>query len=78
MSHSKLVEAGISWIICGQQTPVGKSTMPNIEWIQEILCACHNAGDIPVFMKDNLQPLLNIATGWGGWKLRQEFPLKKI
>jgi len=32
-----------NWVIIGAQT---------IEWVQEILVACHNA-DIPVFMKNN-------------------------
>ena len=67
-----LVEAGITWIICGQCTPVRKWTMPKVEWIKEIVEACDGTG-MPVFQKkDNLQPLL---TGqWAGWKLRQEFP----
>ncbi len=64
----------IQWIILGQATPVKKATMPKIEWVKDILVACHNAGDIPVFMKNNLQPLLDESTSWQGWKLLQEFP----
>ena len=67
-----LVGAGISWVIIGQQTPASIKTAPKMSWIQEILVAAHNAGNIPVFMKDNLKPLL--VGGWAGWKLRQEFP----
>jgi protein gp37 len=63
---------GITWLIIGQQTPSSPKTRPQMSWIQDILVAAHNAGDIPVFMKNNLQPLLTGA--WSGWKLRQEFP----
>jgi len=65
----------LDWIILGQKTPVRKSTMPKIEWIQNILVGCSNADNKPVFMKDNLQPLLDVSTGWQGWSLRQEFPV---
>ena len=68
---NKLEEAGISWVILGSQTKPYKP--PKIEWVQGILVACHNAG-IPVFMKNNLQPLLDNSPGWAGWKLRQEIP----
>ncbi len=61
---------GISWIILGSQTR--PTVSPKIEWVQEILVAAHNAGDLPVFLKDNLRPL--IEEKWPGWKLRQEFP----
>ena len=64
--------AGISWVIIGQQTPVKKATMPKMAWIQDILVAASNAGNLPVFMKNNLQPLL--VGQWAGWKLRQELP----
>lgn len=62
---------GINWLIIGQQTPVKQTTQPKMEWIQELLVAAHNA-NVPVFMKNNLEPLLNGT--WSGWKLRQEFP----
>ncbi|MDD5510784.1 MAG: DUF5131 family protein [Dehalococcoidales bacterium] len=64
--------AGISWIILGQCTPVSAKTTPKISWIQDILVAAHNAGDIPVFIKDNLKPL--IEKEWPVWKILQEFP----
>ena len=49
-----------NWVIIGQQTPIKKSTMPKIEWIQEIVRACDKTG-IPVFLKDNLKSILPIA-----------------
>ncbi|KKN71458.1 hypothetical protein LCGC14_0420370 [marine sediment metagenome] len=83
---NKLEEAGISWVIIGSQTKPYKP--PKIEWVQEIVEATDRAG-IPVFLKDNLIPLL-----WGKkepfikghedlcwlnkdtlkWELRQESP----
>jgi len=60
-----------NWVIIGAQTKPYKP--PKIEWVQEVLVACHNA-DIPVFMKNNLQPLLDKSLGWEFWKLRQEMP----
>ena len=65
---------GIGWVVIGQQTPVKKATMPKIEWVEEIVKACDKA-NIPVFLKNNLQPLLDESVGWTGWKLRQEFPI---
>ncbi len=73
---------GISWVVIGQVTPVQKVTMPKIEWVQEIVEACDNAG-IPVFLKDNLRslfaPLSYEQCKWAcrdivGNPLRQEFP----
>lgn len=61
---SKLSDAGISWIICGQQTPVRKN-IPR-QWLDDIVSAADKAC-IPVFCKDNLKPLL-------GNNLRQEWP----
>lgn len=46
---------GIKWIILGSQTKPYKP--PKIEWVQEIVDAADKAG-IPVFLKDNLKPLL--------------------
>lgn len=60
----KLQEAGISWLIIGAQTKPYKP--PKIEWVQEIVRAADKAG-IPVFLKDNLSPLM-------GGNLRQEMP----
>ena len=52
---NKLEEAGISWVILGSQTK--PTVMPKIEWVREIVEAADKAG-IPVFLKDNLKPLL--------------------
>lgn len=72
-----------NWVIIGQQTPVKQSTMPKIEWIQEIVEACDKAS-IPVFLKNNLLPMLpDLSTDcWmqnadGDMVIRQEFPLEK-
>jgi len=48
----------VDWLIIGQQTPVSKKTEPKLEWIKEIVEAADKAS-IPVFLKDNLKPLLN-------------------
>lgn len=61
---------------------------PKIEWVQEIVEACDKA-DIPVFLKDNLKPLLlshvkdypmlfksERLDSWGEWGLRQEMFLR--
>lgn len=78
----------IKWLIIGQQTPISAKTQPKIEWIQEIVEAADKA-ETPVFLKDNLKPLLIRDGGYanagvellnrdiehGTWKLRQEFPL---
>ncbi len=68
-----------------QLMPYGKkwTLQPKIEWVQEIVEACDKAG-IPVFLKDNLKPLLGQLTisdkwawakdlGYGGLQ-RQELP----
>ena len=74
---NKLLEAGISLVILGSQTK--PTVMPKIEWVREIVSACDKAG-IPVFLKDNLKPLIdktpNIVglTQYGSAKLRQEMP----
>jgi len=75
------------WVIIGAQTKPYKP--PKIEWVEEIIRACDKAG-IPVFLKDNLRPLLVDAlakklinrkqffthsTGYGG-DLRQEMPIE--
>jgi len=74
----------IQWVIIGQQTPVSAKTEPKVEWVREIVNAADKAG-IPVFLKDNLKPLLvtykdggEYAPLWanGGYgTLRQEIPL---
>ena len=45
----------INWLIIGAQTKPYKP--PKIEWVREIVEAADKAG-IPVFLKDNLKPLL--------------------
>ena len=52
-------EAGISWLIIGAQTKPYKP--PKIEWVREIVEAADKAG-IPVFLKENLNPLFAEAT----------------
>jgi len=56
---------------------------PQLEWVEEIVGACDKAG-IPVFLKDNLRPILKdlpeSCIRWSGWgegthrELRQELP----
>jgi len=75
---SKLKDAGINWVIIGAQTKPYKP--PKIEWVEEIVKACDKAG-IPVFLKDNLKPLLqplmtapNMSWFGNTFGLRQEMP----
>jgi len=77
-----LKDAGINWVIIGQQTPVKATTTPKIEWIREIVEAADLAC-APVFLKENLSKLLKPVPGGlfiakdvmraDSW-LRQEFP----
>jgi len=73
----------VQWVIIGAQTK--PSVYPKIEWVQEIVEAADKA-NIPVFLKDNLMPMLAIKVN-GKWaieshqlwafkyfKLRQEMP----
>lgn len=76
---------GFDWVIIGAQTKPYKP--PKIEWVEEIVRAAGKAG-IPVFLKDNLMPLLIDNKGYpyvsvllldrvietGTWELRQELP----
>jgi len=52
------------WVIIGSQTK--PYNPPKIEWVQALVEAADTAG-VPVFLKDNLKPLL-------GNNLRQELP----
>lgn len=74
---------GINWIIIGSQT---KPTVhPKIKWVKDVVEAADLAG-IPVFLKDNLKPLIfttvngkDIVESHNLWackyfKLRQEMP----
>lgn len=54
--------SGVNWIIIGQQTPVKTSTMPKIEWVRDMVEAADRAG-VPVFLKDNMMPLLKDCIG---------------
>ena len=71
----------VDWVIIGQQTPVKKATMPQIEWVREIMEACDKAS-VPVFIKNNLAPYArnialypNMRVGDKGWdEIRQEMP----
>jgi protein gp37 len=55
------------WIIIGSQTK--PYNPPKIEWVQALVEIADKAG-VPVFLKDNLKPLLDN-------NLRQEFPERK-
>jgi len=88
VSAKDFENAGLSWVIVGQQTPTNKITQPQLNWVMEIVQESDKQG-ISVFLKDNLLPML---TKWGetnscgkaetmvlntlydGDKLRQEFP----
>jgi len=77
----------LDWLIIGAQTK--PSVFPKIEWVKEIVEAADKAG-IPVFLKDNLAPMLpNARIGLPffykpkriedtdhefQWLLRQEMP----
>lgn len=50
--------SGVTWVIIGAQTKPYRP--PKIEWVKEIVEAADKAG-IPVFLKDNLEPLLREA-----------------
>jgi protein gp37 len=57
-----LVETGIDWVVIGGWSTQAqrKKHELKIEWIKEIVEACDRAG-IPVFLKDNLKPLIEQA-----------------
>ncbi len=71
--HSPYDLEGINWLIIGAQTPYSPKTAPKLSWVQKILVAASNASNIPVFMENNLQPVIDHDSLWAGWKLRQEF-----
>jgi len=60
---------GINWVIIGAQTK--PTVYPRIEWVQEIVEAADKAG-IPVFLKDNLKPLLD-KEGCPQWAFEKPF-----
>lgn len=69
----------VNWLVIGQQTPVSAKTQPKIEWVREIVEAADRVG-VPVFLKDNLRPLIGEHLGhtFPGFayreQLRQELP----
>ena len=82
LNHIRILGADFSllqWIICGQQTPVSQTTMPELGWIEDIVVASDKAS-VPVFLKDNLRNIIATELYQCGWAvgergdLRQEFP----
>lgn len=72
--------SGVDWVIIGRLTGYGHKYDPKIEWVEEIVRACDKAG-VPVFLKDNLKPLINSSPLKAGrqtlfyshyWNVRQE------
>ena len=87
ISPKQLERSGIRWVILGQETPVSKKVHLPWQWFSEVVEAADSTG-IPVFLKDNLNKLLQTDCGCGekhyfDWarrkdgtrNLRQEFPL---
>ena len=74
-----LQEAGINWVLIGQQTPISNDHLIRREWVDEIIQAADYA-DIPVFLKNNLKTLLPFRQHYRAdyhdktYQLRQEFP----
>ena len=66
----------IHWIIIGAQTPYSIKTAPRKEWIDRIIDACDEVG-IPVFLKNNLRPVLKHIYG-DTLPMRQEYPVVKL
>jgi protein gp37 len=62
LDYRDLEWAGVGWVIIGQQTPVKTSTMPKIEWVRDLVESADRAG-VPVFLKDNMMPLLKDCIG---------------
>ena len=71
-------QCGINWVIIGAQSR--PTVYPKIEWVRDIVEAADKAG-IPVFLKDNLYPLIGLGSGRPSLfhkndigELRQEMP----
>lgn len=68
---------GIDWLIIGAQTKPYRP--PRKEWVEEIVSVANHAGT-PIFLKDNLYPLLGLGNGKSilhnncNGTLRQEMP----
>ncbi len=83
MNDHMSMKGVVDWLIIGAQTKPYKP--PKIEWVREIVEAADKAG-IPVFLKENLKPLLcstinghDVIESHNLWafkyfKLRQELP----
>ena len=64
-----LLVGDIAWVIIGSQTKPDKP--PEVEWVEGIVKACDKAG-IPVFLKDNLKPLIQeIGMSQASWAARE-------
>jgi len=80
-------ESGVNWIIIGAQTPYSEKTAPREYWVRELVEVADRAC-VPVFLKDNIMPILRTKEGWtpalyvsardsnGTEYLRHEFPEK--
>jgi len=64
------------WVIIGAQTPYSPKTAPQKEWVDEIIDTCDEMG-IPVFLKNNLRPVLKSVYG-DNPPMRQEYPVVKL
>lgn len=56
-------ESGVNWIIIGAQTPYSEKTAPREYWVRDLVGAADRAC-VPVFLKDNLMPILRTKEGW--------------
>ncbi|GAI12568.1 unnamed protein product, partial [marine sediment metagenome] len=69
-----------NWLIIGAQTK--PAVYPKIEYVEEILAAASKAG-VPVFLKDNLAPLmsklelLQVIDGQGLPRMRGDYTLRQ-
>jgi len=70
---------GIEWVVIGAQSPYNSQTAPKMVWVQRILVSAHNAGNIHVWLKNNLAPVINNTNepGWQGWRLELPLGVKK-
>ncbi len=67
---NSLENAGINWVIVGAQTK--PTVYPEIGWVQGIALNCTKA-NIPLFLKNNLKPLLpNRMPFWGTYIWKEE------
>jgi len=76
IDKSRLAIYRYDWLIIGAQTKPYKP--PKLGWVKRIVEAADKVG-IPVFLKDNLTPLLEDEPFYkceadGDWRIRQEMP----